>query len=130
MNRSTKRFLYKVWVVFRPSHWLKLGDIDPEWDNRLWDLLENEPIKFVGKYEALIGDTPVWIANHPYASGTSKASLHGDDSLASHRGVDELNCSRATALLLGRKLKHGRITALLYHPNTTHLWLDGGVILS
>ena len=125
LSRSKKRLLYQVIVLFRPSYWIRVAETDHEWDNILWDALESEPIKFVGKYDALVGDLPVWIANHPYASGSIKSGLHKVDGIEGDR-----HCSRATSLLLERKLKHGRITAVLFNPGVTHLWLENGDILS
>lgn len=130
MNRKLKRFLFKALAIVRPDCWFRVTETNEDWDNRLWDLLETQPIKFIGRYDALIGDTPVWIANHPYASGSSKKVIHGKNSPAGREGVEELSCSRATSLLLGRRLRQSRISASLYHPGVTHLWLEDGTILS
>jgi hypothetical protein len=114
----SKRTRYKIASIFLPSYWVRINRTDPDWDLELWELLENQPITFVGRYNALVGDKIVWIENHPYASGSL---INQSTSFGEH-------CGRATSMLLNEKLKQGRIMSALIYPGETHINVNGMVI--
>ncbi len=66
------RWFLNIQFLFMPNYWVALGEVDHDWDERfnaLMDLYEFQPIeKPFSKYFAKIGNTIVWIKNHPYKS--------------------------------------------------------------
>jgi hypothetical protein len=104
---------YRVLAAFHPGCWGYAGDnFDEAWDTELWNLLIDGQIKFVDKHIALIGEHQVWVANHPYASGSDRGI--NDDIFGVSNGPE---CSRATALFLGHELKAARLLTRLKYTN-------------
>lgn len=99
------RFKYTLRVIFDPRYWLRSYDVDKVWDKHLQHSLDIGDVGPIGKYEAIIGGRHVWIANHPYASGTTKT----------HPAA--YSCSRATAAYMHDVLKQHRLFQLLMYPS-------------
>ena len=93
-----KRFGYQCLAVLYPNCWIRFGNIDRSWDNKLWEAIEQGLVSHVGDYSAIIDGQLVWIENYPYASGALEFKAYA-----------EAYCSRATALYLQRSLDEARI---------------------
>lgn len=98
---------YLLKTLITPSCWLRNSSIDKEWDTILWNLLESEPIEYVGSHEIFIGGYTVWCANEFYASGRI---------LDYELDIDKL-CSRKTALFLHDQIPGARIMQELRGPH-------------
>ncbi len=99
------RLKYKLKVILTPLCWCRSGIIDPQWDQYLWDSIEDGKIEFVGMFQSLINNCKVWTENYPYASGTTII----DGKM--------LWCSRATALYLHDQLSEAFIFQKLKGPH-------------
>ena len=87
------KILYKLRAVVSPACWFGGRRVSAEWDAWLWNALVNDPvITDVDDFTASVDGVVVWIANHPYSSGYSYR-------------YENLQCTRATAYLLGEKLR-------------------------
>lgn len=109
--KMSLRLKYQLKALFRPACWLRgsyRNKYSEEWDRELWDNLENGRVEYIGSYCAIIGRKKVWIENHPYASGTW--STTGDL-------MNEVFCSRATALFMADVLKKHMIFQVLTGPH-------------
>lgn len=114
------RAWYTFLVILFPAYWIRtVSSYNEAWDIWLWNALIDGKTDFVGEYEAVIDDTPVWIANHPYASGTSVADT----------GIDVHGCSRVTAMLLRRSLPAGRVISKLKYGNETSVWVGEQLVM-
>ena len=91
------RLKYQLKAILTPKCWFRLGVVDTGWDKFLWNALDQNKIKIAGKYEAIIDDSKVWIANAPYANGYLECTNH------------RKTCSRATALYLQDQIECARI---------------------
>ena len=106
-------------VAINPDRWYRQGKYDKNWDQELWDHIENGRIEFVGGYEAVIaGGKKVWIENVPYANGQERF----DD--ADKPGFGR-QCSRTTALLLEESCKKRLLFQKITGPH--HAFKDYGV---
>ncbi len=77
-----------------------------EWDAKLNKLLDTHSFTKIDKYRASLGDTRVWIANHPYASFLPCVEGRGDWGVAI-----EIRPSRATIARAHLKLDHDRFNS-------------------
>ena len=67
MNFTTKlKYFFKV--LLTPKCWIQLYPYSARWDAVIFKLLHRGNIKFYSQYKMLLGDTSVWIENHPYGS--------------------------------------------------------------
>lgn len=55
-------------VLFTPSCWIQNYQYNDAWDKKLNALMKNNNFIRTSFETATIGDTRVWIENHPYAS--------------------------------------------------------------
>lgn len=55
---------------FSPSYWGQLYNYCPLWDAKLNALMDKYEFTSITKYTAKLGETEIWIQNHPYASFT------------------------------------------------------------
>lgn len=53
-----------------PDYWLQNHTYSKAWDRKLNELLDKYDFTNIGSYTAMLGDTAIWISNHPYASFT------------------------------------------------------------
>ena len=116
-----KKTWYAIKCMFRPPYWFRLYPIDREWDQKLWELLEANPIKFVGIYECVINEQIIWTSNHPYASGRK---VDQKDRRYDMRRA----CSRATALLLEEKIAKNSLFAALGTDNNEYIMANGEIV--
>jgi len=113
----------KYWLkaIITPSAWLRLGKTDPTWDKFLWTALDLNKIELVGRFEAIIDGTVVWIENKGYGDGYGH--LVGETT--------RRYCSRATALYLQDELKIALLIQRLKGPfNSLEVWKEGGLHIS
>ena len=67
MNFTTKlKYFFRVLVT--PMCWVQSYPYSARWDAVILKLLQRGNITFNSRYEVLLGDTSVWIENHPYSS--------------------------------------------------------------
>lgn len=61
-----------IWlkILLNPSYWLMNNPYDREWDRTFNKLMEEYNFTDITNHTAKLGDTIVWVANHPYASFT------------------------------------------------------------
>jgi hypothetical protein len=97
MKVNWLRLKYRLRAALHPGCWAAFNKVDRAWDKELWDALTRGDIDVVGRFQAIVGDKPVWIENHPYASGSLDLPGRG------------LGCSRATALYLRDCLPSARL---------------------
>lgn len=64
------RFILSLQFIFRPRYWNMLYPYSAEWDRKLNKLLDNHDFKDIGAFRAMLGDSEIWISNHPYAAFT------------------------------------------------------------
>jgi hypothetical protein len=62
-------------VLFTPSCWLQHADFSSAWDHQLNSLMATNKFIVESPYTARLGQSRVWIANHPYASFTPEMGL-------------------------------------------------------
>jgi hypothetical protein len=74
-----------VHFLIRPSYWSQLYDVDMQWDAELNRLLDQHEFTNIGQYTAKLGDTSIWISNHPFASFTEYHRL--DYAMARRRTI-------------------------------------------
>ena len=55
-------------IIFWPKIWLMNDRYNKDWDKKLNSLMKANKFEQGSEYDATIGGTKVWIANHPYAS--------------------------------------------------------------
>ena len=98
---------YKLKAIFTPMCWTRLYPYNEEWDNWLWNSLEQGTEIVVGNCSSKVNGIELWHANYPYASGHS---YEEPDDKASAQ------CSRATALFLNDELKTAYMIQRLKGP--------------
>lgn len=59
-------------VLFTPSCWIQNERFSSVWDEHLNCLAQSESFSQIDGYTARLGNEILWIANHPYASFTSR----------------------------------------------------------
>lgn len=59
-----------LFVLFHPSYWLMNYHYCETWDRHIKNLMAKHKFVACGGYTAKLGDTEIWIENHPYASMT------------------------------------------------------------
>lgn len=73
-NENFKRklidILIHIWVIINPQYWFMNYSYNSIWDRELTRLMKNYDFKDYDRYTAKLGNTEIWIANHPYASFT------------------------------------------------------------
>lgn len=99
-----KKIWYSARIAFRPHYWLRITDTSKEWDDELWDLLEQNPIYLFDSFHAVVGDKTIWIANFPYGAGTTSA------------GGVKIGPRRRTVLLLAESLKKAPMLRVINSP--------------
>lgn len=87
--KNILHILNHVKFIFMPNYWLMNNDYDREWDKKLNSLMEEFDFETYSKeinlggtnlklreslYEAKLGETVIWIENHPYASFIERES--------------------------------------------------------
>ena len=63
-----KDFLRNLQFIFRPKFWTMHCQYDKDWDVEFNRLLDEHTFSGIGECTAKLGDTKIWITNHPYAS--------------------------------------------------------------
>jgi len=63
-----KDFKIKLKIFFNPSYSSMNYKYSKEWDLRLNQLMNEHSFTGISDYSAYLGDTELWISNHPYAS--------------------------------------------------------------
>jgi hypothetical protein len=76
---------------------------DKEWDDKLKRLLKNCNFTNIGAHSAILGNSKIWISNHPYASFTDYETPFSTGSMRP---------SRLTILKANKKLKKDMILDL------------------
>lgn len=71
--------------------------VDMRWDKKLNELLDNNKFVKRDKYTVELGDTNLWVSNHPYASFTLYDRKRGT--------VGEVRPKRMTIYKAWKKLK-------------------------
>jgi hypothetical protein len=99
-----KRFGYQCFAVLNPNCWLRGGKTDCEWDEGLWQAIDQGRVSHVGEFHAIVGGVLVWIENCPYASGTTIPT-----EMPRRIFTHCVFCSRATAIYLNRSLPAARL---------------------
>ena len=74
-----KDFLRNLQFIFRPKFWTMRCQYDKDWDVEFNRLLDEHTFSGIGECTAKLGDTKIWVANHPYTS-FSPSSLPPIDS--------------------------------------------------
>jgi len=69
------KILKELWISFRvfcnPFCWLRNNVTDFEWNVELKELMKVYKFRSTGiKEKVILGDTTIWVGNHPYASFT------------------------------------------------------------
>ena len=72
MIPSIKDGLLGPLFIFRPDYWIMNDPFNKEWDNELKQLLLRYSFTNIGSHYATLGDTNIWIGNHPYAAFTNE----------------------------------------------------------
>lgn len=106
MNRRTK---YIIKAILNPMCWIRIKPTNKAWDKKLWNLIENGGVTFVGSHQAIVSGIRVWIENHPYASGTNEMYE-----------VNPRFCSRATAMYLHDVCEKVRFLQILTGPHDAY----------
>ena len=63
-----KDFILGLQFISRPKYWFMNYSYNKEWDEKVKSLLKNNRFIKMCSYRAKLGDTILWIENHPYAS--------------------------------------------------------------
>ena len=100
---------YKLKAIFTPMCWTRLYPYNEEWDNWLWNSLEQGTEIVVGNCSSKVNGIELWHANYPYASGHSYEIHHINAN-------NSKQCSRATALFLNDELKSAYMIQRLKGP--------------
>lgn len=98
MKIDKLRWKYRLKVMIKPSAWIRIHKTDEEWDNWLWEQLQDfNNIQCIGEHHAIVSGYVVWISNYPYGSGVPSNS---------HYNVSERStgCRRSTAIFLQEQL--------------------------
>lgn len=62
-----KKLYWFFFFLFKPSYWVMNYRYSKEWDEKINDLMNKH--KFEKNHmTANLGDTKIWVVNHPYAS--------------------------------------------------------------
>lgn len=69
-KRKLTDILIHIWVIINPQYWFMNNSYNSKWNEELTGLMENYDFKDYDRYSAKLGNTEIWIANHPYASFT------------------------------------------------------------
>ena len=64
------KFIKNIQFVFRPTYWLMNYSYSKEWDKELNTLMDEHFFTDFQNCTAKLGDTKIWVENHPYASFT------------------------------------------------------------
>ena len=95
------KFLLNLQFIFRPSYWFMLNRFSSEWDKELNELMDKYYFAII-KYPsgevftAMLGNTEVWIENHPYSSFYNAQDI---DYVERRRRPSRLTILRAKKLL-------------------------------
>ena len=81
------------WIL-KPSYWIMIGKYDREYNRYLNKLMVENKFEYKNRFTAKLGDTVVWIENHPYGSFTPDNGM----------GADKIRPSRSTVYRAWRKL--------------------------
>ena len=73
-------------VIVTPTCWVRIDQYSKIWDAELNRLLDTCKITNIDEYSVMIGGKRIWIANHPYGSGSIVGS--------------GITCARTTAFRL------------------------------
>lgn len=68
MLKKILNFIISLKFILKPQYWIMNYNYSKEWDIELNRLLELHTFRLISSYRATLGDTEIWIANHPYAS--------------------------------------------------------------
>lgn len=92
-----RKILFYLTLPFRSKYWIMNNSYSREWDEILNKLMDK--YKFVHEREcvAALGDTEIWVANHPYASMALYVMLNPN--------LDSKRPSRYTIYKAYKKLK-------------------------
>ena len=73
-----KDFIINVKLFFNSKYWIMNNVYCKEWDGELNQLMELHNFTNINHYWATLGNTEIWVANHPYASFTKYIRGYGD----------------------------------------------------
>lgn len=65
-----KKIKEVLFTLFSPFYWLQNFDYSFVWDSKLNSLMNEFEFEIMSEFTAKLGDTTIWIGNHPYASFT------------------------------------------------------------
>lgn len=63
-----KNFILNLQFIFRPSYWEMLRKYCLIHDTILNKLIKDHRFTNYNRYRVYLGEYPIWIANHPYAT--------------------------------------------------------------
>lgn len=86
-----KDIVLNLLFIFRPDYWLMNNRFNKEWDDELKSLLDNYSFRNTGGHYADLGDTKIWVSNHPYASFTKDGNDKRPSRLTIWRAKKILN---------------------------------------
>ena len=66
-----KDIFIQIWVFINPNYWIMNENYSKTWDDELKSLMNEHSFTEIGEYQAKLGNTTIWISNHPYASFTN-----------------------------------------------------------
>jgi hypothetical protein len=93
---------FTIWM--NPSYWFMNDRFNSKWDKLLNELMDTYEFTNIDEHTAMLGDTMVWIANHPYASFT----FYGDNTNPHRLVLTDKRPSRYTIFKAKRKLDADR----------------------
>jgi hypothetical protein len=65
-----------VFTITHPSYWMMQDSYNKIWDRRLQELAEKNTFTKYDGYHVYLGDTMLWVANHPFAAFTPARRLN------------------------------------------------------
>lgn len=66
--KTILNFIKSLKFIFNIDYWSLNYQYSKAWDDKLNELLDKYKFEKIDSYEAKLGNTVLWITNHPYAS--------------------------------------------------------------
>ncbi len=91
-----RRIFDMITIAFNPNYWLMNYKYCDVWDKKLNKLMnENEFVMYDMRYTCELGDSVIWVSNHPYASFIEYNTFN-----------KEVRASRLTIIKANRKFNY------------------------